>query len=231
MSRLCAKPTCSDVAERWFDVNAAHCQVVERREATASSIALCGSHAARFSAPDGWEWVGLDPNEQIAPVEAVDAAPSTDEVELHEEAPGVAASNDAAQDQSEPAPRRMHTRDAPWFLANANDDAPVEQSASHDSANYDDAPDVPSAGSLLHRAFHGPDREVDSARAREADRDQSGRREPRTQRTATADGDDDGDVATVRDLASRRNARPPATSYDVELPFPPLDAEPHVAVS
>ncbi len=241
MSRLCAKPTCSDGAERWFDVSAAQCQVVERPGPTPSSIALCGAHAARFSAPSGWERIELAPD-VAQPVSETGAGTPRETVAEPPESVQVTEAEDTDIDDAElddevaetaaipnPSPRRQHTRDAPWFLANADDasdDADI--GSSHSAA--DSGAGVPSTGSLLHRAFHGPDREVDNARALEAERESSGRRESRTKSTAV-DPDDDGDVATVGDLASRRNARTPAASYDVELPFPPLDAEPHVAVS
>lgn len=237
MSRLCAKPTCSDVAERWFDVCAAECEVVERSEPTPSTIAFCGSHAARFSVPVGWAWVALDPAEASALSEAeeIDVDTATPLVVMPDHAVPDEADVDAADVDAADvdAPRRMHTRDAPWFLANA----PLSDDASDVALNTTESPaessesthSAPSAGSLLHRAFHGPDRDHDVARALQADQDHGGRREERTQSESKTDDDDD--VATVRDLASRRSARSPTTSYDVELPFPPVDVEPHVAVS
>lgn len=234
MSRLCAKPTCSNVAERWFDVIAAQCQVVERHEATPSTIALCGSHAARFSPPHGWTWIRL--GEGSDPAALLDPRP--DESDSETTSPDVVESAEtiASSSSSSAQSRRKHTRDAPWFLANAtasepqDDNETIPEESGAEVSNEFESSEAPSAGSLLHRAFHGPDRELDSARALEVDRERSASREPRTQSTGDA-GDDDGDVAPVRDLTSRRNARSTVTSYDVELPFPPLDAESHVAVS
>lgn len=231
MSRLCAKPTCSDVAERWFDVSAAECQVVERPGPTPSTIALCGAHGARFSAPSGWERIELAAEVTPTVSESDSDTPGRTAAESRE--PAQSTETDGEVDDTahpDPSPRRRHTRDAPWFLANSNANETPDAGAQSSSVDPDLDSEVPSTGSLLHRAFHGPDREVDTARALEAERESTGRREPRTKSTAE-DADDDGDVATVGDLASRRNARTPAASYDIELPFPPLDAEPHVAVS
>jgi len=206
MSRLCAKPTCADDAVRWLDVIAAEQHVVERSAPTPSTLALCESHAERFSVPDGWVWVGLQPA----------ADPPLPQAQ---ESPEIPETADSEEPDGHVEVRRQHSRDAPWFLSN--------------SSSEDETPDSPPGaptGSLLHRAFNGPDRAADAARSRQVDREETGRREPRTSRE-TLEGGDDDDVATVRDIGSRRQSRTSVTSYDVELPFPPLDAEPHVAVS
>ena len=250
MSRLCAKPTCSGAAVRWLNLNAAEQQVIEQAQPTESTIALCASHAQRFSMPNGWEWVGV-----VVP----EAPLLTEEPELTNEI--------AESAKPDPAPRRRHGRDAPWFLANS--DASPRRSASSPAASTDqvavhavagdatDTPEVaddakisegdiavPSTGSLLHRAFHGPDADADVARAKRDAHLNSGtgssasatsaQREQRTasESTDSSGGSDDDEVAPVRDIASRRAASAtPSTSYDVELPFPPADPGPHVAVS
>lgn len=206
MSRLCVKPTCSDLAVRWFDIVPAQCRVIERAEASASSLSLCVHHAARFSAPDGWVVDGLVPESPV--VESpVSEAPVPD---------------------SSPSPsrRRKHDRDAPWFLAGSAPSAtafsvaPIQPVAPLLPALDDDSEDAarvhaPSAGSLLHRAFHGPDREIDVARAKTAERDSS-----------------PTDVADVEDLSTRRAERnEPDAGCDIELPFPPFEPTRHIAVS
>jgi len=219
MSRLCAKPTCSHDAVRWFDIIAVDQHVVERTGATPSTIALCEQHGERFSVPNGWTWVGLDSALELDAPKATHVAA---EPELAEEV--------EAPEEPEVGP---DTPRAPWFVASDSSQSESDEDAPsvgpEDDKGGSSAGGVRTTGSLLHRAFHGPDREADAARARHVEQDEGSRREPRTSREIV-DGDDD-DVATVRDLASRRASRGSVTSYDVELPFPPVDAEPHVAVS
>jgi hypothetical protein len=222
MSRFCAKPTCSDVAQRWFDIAAAEREVVERAEPTASSVALCEAHAARFSTPNGWRFTASAPVETEMAVDAPAGvqrpsdpqAPSTFEAALvRDHAPRRARS-------------RQHDRDTPWFLTLS--DAPAldvpagTETVGSEEAEVTSAPD---AGSLLHRAFHGPDREIDIARARAAERD-------RTSQLETPGADDGRDIAELGDLTVRRAERSTAKGgYDIELPFPPLNSAPRTAVS
>ena len=157
MSRFCAKPTCSDLAQRWFDIAAAEREVIERAEPTASSIALCDAHAARFSTPSGWTFTASAPVE----IEMVEPqAPSQLETALvRDHAPRRARS-------------RQHDRDTPWFLALSDApaiDAPADtETVGSEEAEGDETSAAPGAGPLLHRAFHGPDREIDTARAGKA---------------------------------------------------------------
>lgn len=167
MSRLCAKPTCSAVAVQWFDVAAAEQRVISRSRATPSTIALCESHAARFSAPRGWTIEAEDSGD--AAVEA--SEPGTNEpraVAVDALTAGESPSRLEAALVRDRTPRRRarkHDRDRPWFLA---------LSDTSGATSVEPAPDVqdePSVGSLLHRAFHGPDRDVDAERAGAAERD------------------------------------------------------------
>lgn len=219
MSRFCAKPTCSGPAARWLNVNAAGQQVIEQAGPTDSTIALCISHAERFSMPNGWTWMSLDPIEK-APAEQVTAQ--------QEAAPSADTQSEGGESQST---QRRHGRDAPWFLANSSDTAnpsPAENgrtaATTGPAAVTAKDSDAPSTGSLLHRAFHGPDPGG------------TAKREHRTASTptesATGGGDDD-DVAPVSDITRRRSSRSSSSAsyYDVELPFPPADSAPHVAVS
>ena len=215
MSRLCAKPTCSDPAVRWFDILAAERRVVERSGPTPSTIPLCDPHAARFSAPVGWT---IDTDIHSAPSPSTLPAPIP---ESGADSPSrvTTALTGSGSDSSR---RRKHDRDAPWFLAGSSSSespASVAPLLPADDVHTDDA--IPTAGSLLHRAFHGPDRDADIARAKSADRDSA----------VSAVGEDDVQVAEVGDLTTRRAKQTEPDGYDIELPFPPFEPARHVAVS
>jgi|GEM_PF-876905 len=232
MSRLCAKPICSNPAVRWFDILVAQRRVVECDEVAPSAIPLCGAHADRFSAPAGW---------------TIDSSPSTSQSPSANRPPVVAQAPipesgreagsrlaSALKESTEDRPRRRkHDRDAPWFLAGSpSGPAPLDGAAAFvapllpASADVDDANSnqvVPSAGSLLHRAFHGPDRDNDVARIKNADRD-----------LVVADSDDIDSitqVADIGDLTNRREKQTESEGYDIELPFPPFEPARRVAVS
>ena len=214
MSRLCAKPICSDLAVRWFDILAVDRRVVERSRATGSAIPLCVTHAERFSVPEGWT-IGSDGEAEES--RAVPQAP-TPEVSRDKSDRLVSALVDSTDEKPR---RRKHDRDAPWFLSGSTDHASIGSSAPllPAATEADIAEEhVPSAGSLLHRAFHGPDRDCDLARAKDADRE-------------SAAVDSDSEVADVGDLATRRAKQNESEGYDIELPFPPFESAQHVAVS
>ncbi len=216
MSRLCAKPTCSDPAVRWFDILAAERRVVERSEPTPSTIPLCDPHAARFSAPIGWT-VDTEQHIEVSP-----SAPQAPVPESGIDTPSRLSTALTASELDRPR-RRKHDRDAPWFLAGSSDVAdPAPVAPLLPTADDDDSDEsIPTAGSLLHRAFHGPDRDADIARAKTADRDSA----------VSAVGEDDVQVAEVGDLTTRRAKQTEPGGYDIELPFPPFEPARHVAVS
>jgi len=212
MARLCAKPTCASSAVRWFEVDAANRRVFEQARATASTISLCETHAARFSVPDGWTLLAEDSAAQTTA--AVPAGVTLIEKFTAPEA----------------AVARRHSREAPWFLAGSStretSEAIPDVMPTTDAVPTDTSPVAePTVGSLLHRAFHGPDRDVDAVRDHDADRDTSTSGEP----TAEA-GKEPEPVASVRDISRRRRGTQ-TSIYDVELPFPPAESSPHVAVS
>lgn len=243
MSRLCAKPTCSDPAVRWFDILAAERRVVERTQTTPSAIPLCDLHAAKFSAPAGWtidsdlrtDWNhGADQNDSadqtnISQPPSVAAAP-VPESGRDSGSRLASALKEAVEDRPR---RRKHDRDAPWFLAGSAADPSASEApaavpapllpAGADVEDTTSNEMVPSAGSLLHRAFHGPDRDTDVARAKSADRD------------STSAGSDvvesSSPVANIGDLTTRRAKQTESEGYDIELPFPPFEPARHVAVS
>ena len=173
MSNVCAKPTCTDSVEVWLDFMPGEQRVIERAVRGDASVGLCATHAERFTVPTGWTFERT--TEQWA-----------------------------------------HTPDRPWFLALT--DTPSEavaeehlrgaRPAAHrdvQQTTQDDpvgATSEPTAGSLLHRAFHGPDRKLDAARA------------------------------ALDELEQRRAARiEDDGGGTIELPFPPFEPEHRVAVS
>ena len=200
MSRLCAKPSCAAAVDRWFDFAPAECRVAERSSPTSSTVGLCSTHADRFTVPEGWTLDSLDPPSKVTEPIREPVAESISR-------------------------NRSHDRETPWFLTLSDTPVPdlpdASNIASDDQGNK--AADTivePTAGSLLHRAFHGPDREIDARRADEAERDPAP-----ISRTATARRDAD-------ELKSRRAARKQSTDYDtIELPFPPRESAQHSAVS
>jgi len=203
MSRLCAKPTCAEPAVAWLDVRRTERRVVELTRATESTLALCARHRERFSIPDGWTFETLD-----------------------------GAQADSSGEHSTPKPATRAGRSAqPWFLADAPaSEANAQARASHRpllpgaSRAHQGAPALGAdAGSLLKRAFHGPNRDRDLERIehdRVVDRDVAS---------------DQGATATevgVDELEQRRAARAQLDDYGTaQLPFPPLDDEPQIAVS
>jgi hypothetical protein len=194
MSRLCAKPSCTATVDRWFDFAPADCRVAERGSPTSSTVGLCPAHADRFTVPEGWTLDGLEVvSDVIEPV--ADAAPRN----------------------------RSHDRETPWFLTFS--DTPIPDLPDRPALRRDDPADdpvgAPTAGSLLHRAFHGPDREIDARRADEAERDSEP--VPRTVAPQLSGADE---------LTPRRAKREQTTDYDtIELPFPPRESAQHSAVS
>jgi len=163
-------------------------RVVERASYSDTAMALCAGHRKRFVVPAGWVVEELQP-EDDAPVKT-------------------ASVNASVLTNREPADGR------PWFLAGTDDrpDTPVRPilDGIHDHADEDDS--ALSAGSLLRRAFHGPDREDDLLR-----RDH--------------DLDAESLDPTVDEIEQRRTVRSLDEYGTAQLPFPPLDTEPQAAVS
>lgn len=192
MVQLCAKPGCSETVVLWLDFAPGYQQVIERAARRDSTVGLCESHAARFTVPAGWSFERLvddGPAEDPVVEDASDTEPAVD--------PGSRS-------------KRQHRRDRPWFLAlsNARERSP-EADASRVVTNPAPTSDL-SAGTLLHRAFHGPDPETDAIRAEQAHHDELEQRRSVRSGTGSADDIDDG-VA--------------------ELPFPPSEAGHRAAVS
>lgn len=178
MPTLCAKPSCTEPVQRWLDFAPTDRRVIERSSRGETSIGLCASHADRFTVPRGWEYEGLT---------TVSGPPQADT--------GVSTPPATV---SKPAVNRAYTRDQPWFLALSDTAAPE---LGHDDTELVTAIE-PTAGSLLHRAFHGPDRADDAQRA------------------------------AVDELETRRAARQDDdASSAIELPFPPFESETRIAVS
>lgn len=194
MSHVCAKPACTEPVQVWLDFAPTSQQVFERADRTEVSVGLCHAHASRFTVPDGWTFVRVpDETQALQPTDA----PSTPSQAV--DAPVAPA-----------AKNRTSTRDRPWFLALRDDEAEdVDQSYVASQPRSDAGPSIadgnePSVGSLLHRAFHGPDRDVDTERAARDQHDE---------------------------LESRRAARDIDAYSPAELPFPPFKPEHRAAVS
>ena len=54
MSRYCAKPTCSEFVNTWFELSREAQRVIRRNTPTKHAIGLCAAHAERFKVPVGW---------------------------------------------------------------------------------------------------------------------------------------------------------------------------------
>lgn len=218
MSHVCAKPACIETVQVWLDFAPSSRHVVETATRSDVSVGLCKSHADRFTVPSGWS-LELLPRSSAVPAELVDAVaePSTDIGDTGEtadaESSRTSRTPETAQAVGTPA-NRTHTRERPWFLALS--DVVIDESVHTNNTDIESTRTTadsaagltePSAGSLLHRAFHGPDADSDRSRA---DRDQ------------------------VDELEPRRAARTPREQQDngmAELPFPPFEPEHRVAVS
>ena len=194
MSYVCAKPACTQSVQVWLDFAPVSQQVIEREDRTDVSVGLCEMHSERFTVPAGWSLDRLSRSDLAeSPLEAEVLIERTETTRAE-------------------ATNRTHTRDRPWFLALSDaviDEQPLDETGTPDVSADDggvSGDDEPSAGSLLHRAFHGPSRAADKSRAeRELD-----------------------------ELELRRAARVPFESKDngtAELPFPPFESEHRVAVS
>ena len=205
MTHVCAKPACAEQVEVWLDFAPATRLVIEQRRRTDVSVGLCTTHAARFTVPTGWRLQRLP-----AAVDEVGATTGRTAEESADETAAV-----VERSSVERSAKRRHRRDRPWFLAAA--DVPAN-AADGPAAEIDQAAVEPAvagptstAGPLLQRAFHGPDREADVARAAREHQDE---------------------------LETRRTARSDASSRDgdgghgmAELPFPPFEPEHQAAVS
>lgn len=201
MSRLCAKPTCSAPSVSWLELVLADRTVLERPRPSPAAFGLCEMHRERFVVPDGWKFL----------VNQTDAV-----VEIKAEVTN--RGSDQTSETGDGQPEKVDGRQ-PWFVA-----APPEAQAgpfSHPlaaawtSASDDEIPE--SAGSLLQRAFHGPDREDDlRRRAEDEEHDRN-----------------DGHSAApeVSELVTRRKESTGVSYHDTELPFPPFDLEHQKAVS
>ena len=179
MSYVCAKPGCSNSVLLWLDFAPSDQRVVERSSRGDCSVGLCETHAGRFTVPSGWTFERLD---------------------------GVLDPSEGNATTSGPTPstsQQGHHLERPWFLAHS-DREPGE--AETNGVTESEATDAsgraePTVGSLLHRAFHGPDRKADAHRA------------------------------ALDELESRRAARAHNDDGTIELPFPPCEPEHHIAVS
>jgi len=196
MSRLCAKPTCSERAVSWLDIARHNQTVVEHLHEVTAAIALCADHRARFALPAGWT------------IESADlAGPNNAEPE----APVISATQ-TVDLAGVGGPKATSSRARPWFLAGTPEPTaePVRPLLPEvaDGRAYDESL---TAGSLLRRAFHGPDRGDDIQR-REDD--------------AMAE-----ESPEQNELETRRSRRSLDEYGTAELPFPPLDTEPRAAVS
>lgn len=189
MSHVCAKPACTEPVLVWFDFAPVSQKVIERADRSDVSVGLCEMHASRFTVPDGWSF------ERVAD--------ETPEAESTVDRSPAAETADAS---SPSVPKnRTSTRDRPWFLALRDDD--VVETTSEPSivvGPVTTGSSQPTMGSLLHRAFHGPDRDVDVERAARDQHDE---------------------------LESRRVARDTDGYSPAELPFPPFEPEHRAAVS
>lgn len=142
MEYVCAKPACSEAVHVWLDFAPAVQQVLERATRTEISVGFCADHEARFSVPEGWSFERL-----AVAVEQVEVEPVSPEPVAVEQVP-------AAPPQRVRSPR---AEGRPWFLA-LSDTTPSATIIDDDVTH---AVEEPTVGSLLHRAFHGPDRDLD----------------------------------------------------------------------
>lgn len=226
MSRSCAKPICSDPAVSWFDLSRVTQQVTRSSVPTELGIALCESHAERFSVPDGWTLeTGVEPvvaDDEARAIADVSLLPGVGDVHEASEDQDVLEEQDAPGDEdalrhqdAEDVPverHRSHDRDNPWFVGAV---AEVDESQPGEDAGDWSLGD-PTEGSLLHRAFHGP--------APTEDGDSSTADTTGTAETADTAG------APVDELSPRRRARSSSDDAEeevaggyreFELPFPP----------
>ena len=221
MSRSCAKPTCSDLAVSWFELSRETQQVTRSSVPAAHGIALCQTHADRFGVPGGWTLVTVDdpseittsPEAPIVEAEVVSALVESDRAERIE--PG-SAENEAAENGSVEV-HRIHDRDNPWFVpvSPSNDSSASESSVGTEVSAEIETLAHPTSGSLLHRAFHGPEPSASD----------------RAPKSAVPE-------PAVDELSPRRRARSSSDEpeeeaeglyHTLELPFPPHVR--HVAVS
>ena len=194
MSRQCAKPICSEPAVAWLEIARDDRRVVVRSVETPFALGLCEVHRDRFAVPDGWS---LDTEQSTATPVVPDSALSAYSDESFDPVASPTDSDTSAA--------------RPWFLAGSSTEV------SHPSpllAPIDEEPLPPgelSAGSLLRRAFHGPNRSDDVHR--------------RSQKELDANEVDQDELET------RRIAKVLDDYGTAQLPFPPLATERQAAVS
>lgn len=192
MSRLCAKPTCSEPAAAWIDVLREERRVIAHDSASPHGLALCQAHLDRFVVPAGWELHKGDRG-------STTAAPK----EPHDDISDMEPLDDPRSASSE----------RPWFLAGTPSDVPVRPLlVASDDVGVDESPSLAS-GSLLRRAFNGPERNDDQARRAHA-------------AAAVTDSED-----TRYDRETERAARSLDEYGTAQLPFPPFTPDVQAAVS
>lgn len=193
MSRLCAKPTCGETAVSWLDILRKERRVLEQARESTQGLALCLTHRDRFIVPEGWELQGHEVDGVITEPDAAPIAPQRSVVETDDE--------------------RSGSRERPWFLVGAASDVPVRPLLDTDDDDQVDHGEL-AGGSLLRRAFQGPDRDDDRARRADTERD-----------TESVDDDDRYELETERTIRA-------LDEYGTaQLPFPTGRTEVQAAVS
>lgn len=193
MSRHCAKPTCSEPAVAWLDISRGEQHVVIHHLEAPFALGLCQKHRDRLVLPAGWSLDSDSPD-----VSSEDASATESATRL------------PVQPVAEPIEPDPAYEGRPWFLAGSS---PMLEAPRPllDRANEEPPEEAFSAGSLLRRAFHGPERDDDIQRRVE-------------ERLVGTDPEND-------ELETRRTAKALDEYGTAQLPFPPLDTERQAAVS
>ena len=215
MSRSCAKPTCSSPAVSWFDLRRVTQQVVRSSSPTDHGIALCAAHADRFGVPSGWTVVTGEPTPaRVADASQVNKATAKKHAPAKKQAAAkkrrTAKKQVAKQQETEseiPVNAVAQDRGSAWFVPSA--DASEENEGSPSLG-------APSEGSMLYRAFNGPEKKV-VAKAK-------------TERVA-AESDELSPRRRARSTSDDAEEEAPDAYETFELPFPPHADPRSIAVS
>lgn len=206
MSRLCAKPVCAEPAVVWLDVLREQRRVVEHVQRSPHGLPLCGAHRDRFVVPAGWVFERYH-QPVVGAAVVVDGAETITEEHPPNAVLGVLEEITKPDVQAAKAER-------PWFLADVPESVVSARPLLPAGDDDDNAQPSLGSGSLLRRAFHGPDRDDDALR--------------RSVETASESPDD-------RDARYTLETERAADALDIygtaQLPFPPVDAEAQAAVS
>lgn len=204
MSTSCARPECNNSAVSWY-VALPGRQVVEVFMVEQElAVALCQTHFARFTVPDGWHIRQPDVGSRRAPSQGEPLLQTVPELPPEIQDTGEPMSDDAMPIDNRLLAEKLRTR-RPWFVAET--DQLSESHASTDQRTVKPRSNGSVSG-LLDRAFNGPQSRGNVVGVSDELEERRSARRAETDQVASPP------------------VAPTVVDYEThELPFPPSDAD------